>query len=73
MLICREDLDRTDLGFVPRLTPWGEARRSVLELCDGRQTLADIEREVQRRHPALFRSRAESAAFVTEVVSRYAV
>jgi len=73
MLICREDLDRTDLGFVPRLTPWGEARRSVLELCDGRQTLADIEREVQRRHPALFRSRAEAAAFVTEVVSRYAV
>ena len=73
MLLCREDLDRTDLGFVPRLTPWGQARRSVLELCDGRQTLAGIEREVQRRHPTLFRSLAEAAAFVTEVVTRYAV
>jgi len=73
MLLCREDLDRTDLGFVPRLTPWGEARRSVLELCDGRQALAEIEREVLRRHPTLFGSLAEAAAFVTEVVTRYAV
>ena len=73
MLVCREDLDRTDLRFVPRLSPWGEARRSVLELCDGRRTLAEIERELQRRHAALFQSFAEAAAFVTEVVTRYAV
>jgi len=73
MLICKEDLERTDPRFVPRLSPWGEARRSVLELCDGRQALGEIEREVQRRHPALFQSLAEAAAFVTEVVTRYAV
>ena len=73
MLLWREDLERTDLEFVPRLSPWGEARRSVLELCDGRRVLRDIEREVQHRHPALFQSFAEAAAFVTEVVTRYAV
>ena len=73
MLICKEDLERTNLQFVPRLSPWGEARRSVLELCDGRRALGDIEREVHRRHPALFQSHAEAAAFVTEVVTRYAV
>ena len=73
MLLCKEDLERTDLQFVPRLSPWGEARRSVLELCDGRRALGDIEREVHRRHPAIFQSPAEAAAFVTEVVTRYAV
>jgi hypothetical protein len=73
MLLCQEDLERTDLQFVPRLSPWGQARRSVLELCDGRRALGDIEREVHRRHPAIFQSPAEAAAFVTEVVTRYAV
>jgi Ribosomal protein L11 methyltransferase (PrmA)/Arginine methyltransferase oligomerization subdomain len=73
MLLCKEDLERTDLQFVPRLSPWGQARRSVLELCDGRRALGDIEREVHRRHPAIFQSPAEAAAFVTEVVTRYAV
>jgi len=73
MLLCKEDLERTDVQFVPRLSPWGEARRSVLELCDGRRALGDIECEVHRRHPAIFQSPAEAAAFVTEVVTRYAV
>ena len=73
LLLCKEDLERTDLHFVPRLSPWGEARRSVLELCDGRRALGEIEREVHGRHPTLFRSHAEAAAFVTEVVTRYAV
>jgi Ribosomal protein L11 methyltransferase (PrmA) len=73
MLLCKEDLERTDLRFMPRLSPWGEARRSVLELCDGRRDLSEIEREIQHRHPALFQSFAEAAAFVTEVVTRYAV
>jgi len=72
MLVCRDDLEKTDPRFVPRLTPWGEARRSVLELCDGRRTLDDIEREMEARYPALFRSFGDAAAFVTEVVTRYA-
>ena len=73
MLLCREDLERTDLRFVPRLSAWGEARRSVLELCDGRRALREIELEIYRRHAALFRSFAEAATFVAEVVTRYAM
>ncbi len=73
MLVCREDLDRTDPRFVPRLSPWGEARRSVLELCDGRRSLEEIEREMKSRYPGLFQSFGDAAAFVTEVVTRYAV
>jgi protein arginine N-methyltransferase 1 len=71
MLLCEEDLQRTRPAFVPRLTSWGNARLSVLTLCDGQRPLAEIENEVYRRHPKLFRSRAEAATFVAEVVTRY--
>lgn len=73
MLIAAEDLARTQPGFRPRLSPWGEARRTVLTLCDGRRALAEIEAEVHARHPGLFASPAAAARFVAEVVTRYAV
>ncbi|MBI3933350.1 MAG: methyltransferase domain-containing protein [Acidobacteria bacterium] len=73
MLLAREDLRKTRPEFVPRLSPWGQARRSVLELCDGHTPLAEIEREVYRRHPSLFPSLGEAAAFVAEVVLGYAL
>jgi len=72
MLLCKEDLDRAQPHFVPSLTLRGEARRSIMELCDGRRSLAEIEQEVHRRHPQLFLSSGEAAAFVAEVVTRYA-
>jgi ribosomal protein L11 methyltransferase PrmA/PRMT5 arginine-N-methyltransferase len=71
LLLCEEDLQRTRPGFVPKLTPWGDARLSVLTLCDGQQPLAEVEQEVFRRHPKLFRSPQEAATFVAEVVTRY--
>lgn len=72
MLVAREDLARMHPQFVPELTPRGHARLSVLELCDGVTPLAEIEREVFRRHPDLFTSAADAGAFVAEVVTRYA-
>ena len=71
MLLCEEDLARERPSFVPSLTHRGVARRSILELCDGRNALSEIEREVYRRHPQLFPSLAQAAAFVSEVVTRY--
>ncbi len=71
MLLCEEDMQRTRPAFVPRLTAWGEARLSVLNLCDGKRPLAQIEQEVFRRHPKLFKSAGEAATFVAEVVTRY--
>jgi hypothetical protein len=70
MLIPAEDLQRTQPGFKPKLTARGERRRTVVNLCDGVQTLTEIEDEVFRRHPDLFRNR-EAAVFVAEVVTRY--
>lgn len=72
MLVCKEDLTRTRPDFRPRLTPRGEARRTVLELCDGKRALAEVEGEVFRRHPGLFPRPQEAATFVAEVVTRYA-
>jgi protein arginine N-methyltransferase 1 len=72
MLIPREDLERTRPSFTPRLTDRGVARRTVLELCDGRP-LGAIEREVFERHRDLFDSEAAAHVFVAEVVTRYCV
>jgi SAM-dependent methyltransferase len=71
LLVSREELRRMRPDFAPALTARGVARRTVLELCDGRRPLADIERATYERHADLFRSRDEAAVFVAEVVSRY--
>jgi hypothetical protein len=71
MLLPEEDLLRTQPGFKPELVPRGKARRTVVNLCDGMRTVAEIERELLRLHPELFRSRDEAAVFVAEVVTRY--
>jgi SAM-dependent methyltransferase len=71
MLIEPASLRRTSPQYVPRLTPRGKARLSVLELCDGRRPLAEIEREIFERHQALFRDSGEAALFVAEVVAGY--
>jgi hypothetical protein len=71
MLLTREEVHRTNPHFVPSLTPRGEARKTVLALCDGVHTLDCIEREVFGRHRPLFRNYNEAQAFVAEVVTRY--
>jgi hypothetical protein len=71
MLLSREDLERTRPDFVPRLTPWGQARGTVLSCCNGNLPLAAIEQEVLQRHPDLFPNLAAASAFVAEVVTRY--
>ena len=73
MLFCNEDLERTRPVSIPRLSPRGLGRLSVLELCDGQKSLSEIEKEVYRRHPALFGSLDEAAVFVAEVVTRYSL
>jgi len=73
MLLSGEDLAAADPDFVPKLSRWGLARRSVAQLCDGKRKLRAIERELMRRHPDLFSDLDEAAAFVAEVVNPYAV
>jgi hypothetical protein len=71
MLLAREDLDMTAPQRVPVLTPAGLARRTVLDLCDGRSIEA-IERAVRERHPELLPTTAAASAFVAEVLRIYA-
>jgi hypothetical protein len=73
MLMCKEDLRRTQPHFIPKLSPWGEARRSILNLCDSQRTLAEIEQELYSHYPELFRSLGGAAAFVAEVITRYSL
>ena len=73
MLLSREDLRSHAPTSRPRLNPRGEARRTLLSLCDGRRPLEEIEREVFRLHPALFPTPGDAQAFVAEVVARYGV
>lgn len=71
MLVCKEDLVRTKPDFRPKLTVRGEARLTVLELCDGKRPLADVEHELHLRHPDLFPRSQDAALFAAEVVTRY--
>ena len=73
MLICKEDLQKTQPEFIPKLSPWGKARLTVLSLCDGQRALREIEQEVYARHPKLFRSLGGAAAFAAEVITRYSM
>lgn len=71
MLVPRETLSRTNPSTRPRLTRWADARATVLTLCDGRHTLAEIESATASRHAALFAHAGEAQEFVAEVVTRY--
>jgi protein arginine N-methyltransferase 1 len=70
-LFAREDLEKMHPAYLPKLTPRGEARRLVLELCDGSRPLVEVERTVFREHPHLFASVADAQVFVSEVVTGY--
>jgi SAM-dependent methyltransferase len=71
LLLSSEDLDRTRPESYPKVNAFGEARRSVLELCDGQRSLRVVQDEVYARHRDLFPTRNDAAAFVAEVVTRY--
>ena len=72
MLIGREDLAHTNPDSIPVMSKWGKARQTILELCDGKRTLREIEDGVLLGHPDLFPTRSEAAVFAAEVITRYA-
>lgn len=71
MLPVREERARTRDDAVPRLTARGEARQTVLELCDGARTVIEIGRELRARHPALFPVDRDASVFTAEVLAVY--
>jgi type I protein arginine methyltransferase len=73
MLLVPEDLAKTRPDFVPRLSEWGEARRSVVNLIDGKRSVAEIEKELLKSHSDLFSSLSDASAYVAEVLAPYAL
>lgn len=73
MLIAQEDLQKTRPDFIPTLKPRAEVWQTALRLCNGRRSVAEIEREIYQRHPDLFRSPTEVASFVAEFINTHAV
>ena len=71
-LMSEEDLDCSSPGSIPRLDARAQAWRTVLTSCDGRRTLAEIERLLLESHPDLFPSANDAASFVAEVLGRCA-
>ena len=63
----RDDVRRSRSEYRPRRGRRGEARRRVLELCDGEHTLAEIERQLREEFPDVLRSDAEASAFVARI------
>ena len=73
LMLSREDMNRTRPDSRPQLDRRGLARRTVLNLCDGSRTLAEIEVELRSAHPTLFPTQAEASSFASEVVTRYSL
>ncbi len=71
--LSRESLHRQAPGYTPPLTPLGQAGRVILNLCDSKTSLGEIEQEVFRQYSTLFRTQQEAAGFVAKVITQYAV
>jgi hypothetical protein len=70
VLLDRADLVRTQPAYRPELSGEGAAMLLALSLCDGRRTIAEIERAVFEAHVDLFPTPASAAAFVADVIAR---
>jgi protein arginine N-methyltransferase 1 len=71
LLVSAEDLRLTANDARPTLSRAGEARLETLRLCDGRHTVAEMERVLGTRFPDLFVGADDAAAFVAEVLTVY--
>ncbi len=70
-LLSSEDLDRSRSDHRPVLTRRAATMKTVLDLCDGQHTIADIETETARRHPTAFDGSDAAARVVAELVAKY--
>ncbi len=71
--LSRDYLQKQSPSYAPPLSSLGQAARFILNLCDGNTPLAEIEREVFRQYTTLIRTQQDAAAFVAEVLRKYAL
>ena len=71
LLLSTEELERTRPYHVPMLNRRGEARRTLLNLCDGTRSIAEVEQALHERHPDQFASARAAGPFVAKVMTVY--
>lgn len=69
-LLTREQIIKRDPTHVPRASHTGQARRIVLDYCDGQRTVSQIEEAILHKHPDLFPSDKEISRFVAQVLNK---
>ena len=69
-LLDQARIIRNQPEYVPQVSRTARARSLVLGYCDGQRSVAQVQEEVLRDHPALFPSTEEITRFVTTVLSR---
>ena len=67
-LIAKEDLHRMRPEYAPRLSPQGEIKRAILELCDGVRSAQRIAEEIRQRFAENFQSAADAEAAVSRII-----
>lgn len=71
MLLSREDLHKSLPISKPQLSATGQARLTVLRLCDGKSTLSEIQDQTYQLHANLFHTPEDAAAFVTDLIQKH--
>jgi protein arginine N-methyltransferase 1 len=69
LLLDRDSLVRAHPERIARLNDLGEARKIVLSFCDGKRTLAEVQKLVAAEYPTLFPSSQATYRFVTAVLA----
>ena len=69
LLLTPDALANTDPASKPQLSALGDARRAVLELCDGTRSLAEIEQRIHQRFGTILGNMQQTSQLVAEVVA----
>lgn len=71
MLLSREDLHKTLPITKPELSATGQARLTVLRLCDGKHTVSEIQTQTYLLHSNLFHTPEDAASFVSDIIQKH--
>jgi SAM-dependent methyltransferase len=69
--ISKQRLKGLAASRAPLLSPMGEVELFALHMLDGKNTIAQIQKEALTRYPERFPSRAAAARFVLDIVEKY--
>jgi len=69
LLLPTDEVRKTQSDFKPILSGRDDAYRTMLNLCDGARSIAEIAAELTRHYPALFASAVDAEIFVSSSIA----